>query len=82
MRVTEKGQVTIPKNVRHQLGIRPGSQVEFTLDYDHAIIRLVREDAAAIDREVAGLMDHIRQRKGTMALGGLDRDSFMKMLRD
>jgi antitoxin PrlF len=32
MRVTQKGQVTIPLPVRHALGIRPGSDVEFELD--------------------------------------------------
>jgi len=32
MRVTQKGQVTIPRRVREALGIRPGSQVEFELD--------------------------------------------------
>ncbi|WP_135853319.1 AbrB/MazE/SpoVT family DNA-binding domain-containing protein [Halorussus salinus] len=28
-RVTKKGQVTIPKEVRENLGIRPGDEVEF-----------------------------------------------------
>lgn len=28
-RVTKKGQVTIPKDVRDDLGIRPGDEVEF-----------------------------------------------------
>jgi antitoxin PrlF len=32
MRVTQKGQVTIPRRVREALGIRPGSRVEFELD--------------------------------------------------
>lgn len=32
MRVTQKGQVTIPLPVRQALGIRPGSDVEFELD--------------------------------------------------
>ena len=32
MRVTRKGQVTIPRRVREALGIRPGSRVEFELD--------------------------------------------------
>lgn len=43
MRVTSKGQVTIPQRVRRQLGITPGSEVEFQLD-DHGA-RLVRVDA-------------------------------------
>jgi antitoxin PrlF len=32
MRVTQKGQVTIPQQVRRALGIAPGSDVEFELD--------------------------------------------------
>jgi antitoxin PrlF len=32
MRVTQKGQVTIPLPVRRALGIQPGSDVEFELD--------------------------------------------------
>ena len=30
--LTVKGQVTIPKPIRDQLGLRPGSQVVFELD--------------------------------------------------
>lgn len=29
MRVTSKGQVTIPKNIRAKLGIKPNSEVDF-----------------------------------------------------
>jgi AbrB family looped-hinge helix DNA binding protein len=32
MRVTQKGQVTIPIGVRQALGIRAGSEVDFELD--------------------------------------------------
>jgi AbrB family looped-hinge helix DNA binding protein len=32
MKVTQKGQVTIPLGVREALGIRPGSEVRFELD--------------------------------------------------
>ncbi len=32
MRVTQKGQVTIPLEVRRALGIHPGSDVDFALD--------------------------------------------------
>ena len=31
-RVTTKGQVTIPKAVRDELGIRPGDEVDFVRD--------------------------------------------------
>ncbi len=40
MRVTSKGQVTIPRDVRKRLGIAPGSEVDFELDERGA--RLVR----------------------------------------
>ena len=50
MRVTQKGQVTIPLEVRRALGITPGSDVEFELDRRGA--RLI-VDRASADREVA-----------------------------
>jgi AbrB family looped-hinge helix DNA binding protein len=45
MRVTSKGQVTIPLAVRRALGIGPGSEVEFELDELGA--RLVRGETAS-----------------------------------
>lgn len=38
--VTSKGQVTIPKQVRQQLGIRKGSKVEFLVVGDHVELRI------------------------------------------
>jgi AbrB family looped-hinge helix DNA binding protein len=38
--VTSKGQVTIPKEVRQQLGIRQGSRIEFSLVGDHVEMRV------------------------------------------
>jgi AbrB family looped-hinge helix DNA binding protein len=38
--VTSKGQVTIPKELRQQLGIRQGTRVEFSLTGDHAEMRV------------------------------------------
>ncbi len=38
MRVTEKGQVTIPKAIREAAGIRPGSSVSFSLEGGRIII--------------------------------------------
>lgn len=39
MRVTEKGQVTIPKDLRDALGIGAGSEVVFERDRDTIIVR-------------------------------------------
>jgi AbrB family looped-hinge helix DNA binding protein len=38
--VTSKGQVTIPKELRQQLGIRQGSRIEFMLVGDHVEMRV------------------------------------------
>ena len=45
MRVTQKGQVTIPLEVRQALGIRPGSDVRFELDGDGARLEVGSQDA-------------------------------------
>ncbi len=34
MRLTSKGQVTIPVEIRHELGLMPGSEVDFAVDGD------------------------------------------------
>lgn len=38
--VTSKGQVTIPKSVRQRLGIRKGTQIEFSLVGNHVEMRV------------------------------------------
>jgi antitoxin PrlF len=53
MRVTSKGQVTIPRDVRKRLGITPGSEVDFQLDDGGA--RLVRSRTST-GKEIARLM--------------------------
>ena len=42
MRVTSKGQVTIPQQVREALGIRPHSEVEFVKirDGDYRLVKV------------------------------------------
>ena len=38
--VTSKGQVTIPKEIRRQLGIRQGSRIEFVMAGDRVELRV------------------------------------------
>lgn len=45
MRVTQKGQVTIPRDVREALDIRPGSEVDFKLEGNGARLVVDREQA-------------------------------------
>lgn len=46
MRVTQKGQVTIPLEVRRALGIQPGTNVEFAMDADGARLVVDPRDVA------------------------------------
>jgi len=53
--VTSKGQVTIPKEVRQQLGIRQGSRIEFSLVGDHVEMR-VRSSPSGEGRSGFGML--------------------------
>lgn len=57
MRVTEKGQVTIPLAVRKALGIDAGSEVQFELDDDGARLIVDGQQAADEIRRLRGAGD-------------------------
>jgi AbrB family looped-hinge helix DNA binding protein len=54
MRITSKGQVTIPQDIREQLGLLPYSEVEFEIDGDSVRLRKAtrtrRRGAALVSR--------------------------------
>jgi AbrB family looped-hinge helix DNA binding protein len=55
MRVTSKGQVTIPREVRQRLGITPGSEVDFQLDDRGArLIRVSDGEGTDLARRMRG----------------------------
>lgn len=58
--VTSKGQVTIPKALRQQLGIRQGSRIEFSLVGDHVEMR-VRSTPAGEARSGFGMLKSRRK---------------------
>lgn len=49
--VTSKGQVTIPKELRQQLGIRQGSRIAFSLVGDHVEMRV---QSSPVERQGSG----------------------------
>ena len=57
MRVTQKGQVTIPLEVRKALGIQAGSEVRFELDDAGARLVLDGDRAASQIRRMRGAGD-------------------------
>lgn len=60
-RVTSKGQVTIPQEVRISLKIEPGDEVEFTIEKGKAIIRK-RVASRQAFRKYAGALSHLAGR--------------------
>ncbi|TIT01856.1 AbrB/MazE/SpoVT family DNA-binding domain-containing protein [Mesorhizobium sp.] len=80
MRVTTKGQVTIPKEIRDRLGIGPGSEVEFLPTDDGVRVVAVNEDISEEEasRNFSRLLD---QMAGTLDLGGVTTDEYIEWLR-
>ncbi|MER8440523.1 AbrB/MazE/SpoVT family DNA-binding domain-containing protein [Mesorhizobium sp. M1312] len=80
MRVTTKGQVTIPKEIRDRLGIGPGSEVEFLPTDDGVRVVAVNENISEEEasRSFSRLLD---QMAGTLGLGGMTADEYIEWLR-
>ena len=77
MRVTEKGQVTIPKQIRDRLGIGPGSEVDFVEDGNS--VKIVAANIGQFDEEA--FRRTLNSLAGTVDLGGMTTDEYMLWLR-
>jgi AbrB family looped-hinge helix DNA binding protein len=75
MRITTKGQVTIPMEIRDRLGLLPNSDVIFEVDGDGARIRKAPGTSSRGERLLA-LMRAARPPKT-----GMTTDQIMKMTR-
>lgn len=73
MRVTSKGQVTIPRNVRQRLGIFPQSEVEFVVEGNTVILRTVAEETSRGKRLVDSLRGRATVRMTTDEIMALTR---------
>ena len=82
MRVTSKGQVTIPAHIRKGMGIERGSEVAFVRRPD-GVVELVRETGADREAELraAAVKDWVEKAAGTVDLGGLTVDQYMDWIR-
>ena len=74
MRITSKGQVTIPMDIRETLGLLPNTEVEFEIDGDTVRIRRAATPRRNRGREV---VEHLRGR-GTLKMS---TDEIMRLLR-
>lgn len=73
MRVTSKGQVTIPRNIRQRLGISPQSEVEFVIEGNAVILRTVAGTASRGKKLVETLRGRATARMTTDEIMALTR---------
>ena len=83
MRVTSKGQVTIPKEVRERLGIQPGSDVGFAEEGGKVV--LINEDHSknetAGERMVRLMVEFGDRMRREGKLSNMTTDEIMEMNR-
>jgi AbrB family looped-hinge helix DNA binding protein len=72
-RVTSKGQITIPLEIRERLGIQPGSVVEFELHDDAVLVRKRRDGGGRGTALVARLRGAATTRLSTEEIMRLTR---------
>ncbi len=78
MRITSKGQVTIPQAIREQAGLHPHSEVEFELRANgEVLIRPVAPAAPGLRAAFA----RVRGSANALQFKGMDTDAFMAFLR-
>lgn len=75
MRITSKGQVTIPAEIREKAGLLPHTEVEF--EFDGAHVRIVRVEAHDPRSRGARLVATLRGRGD----GTLSTDEIMALTR-
>ncbi len=76
MRITSKGQVTIPTDIRERASLLPRTDVDF--DVDSKVVRIVRAKARKGDGRGTRLVAHLRGR-GNAAMSA---DDIMALMRD
>ena len=73
MRVTSKGQVTIPRDIRRKMGIATHTEVEFVIERDAVILRLVKGSPSKGKHVVETLMGRASVKMTTDEIMALTR---------
>ncbi len=82
-RVTSKGQVTIPKEIREKLGIEPGSEVGFQEEGGQMILVSEKQKSGETPgQKMARLMNAFAQsNRRTSAYAGMSTDEIIEFVR-
>jgi AbrB family looped-hinge helix DNA binding protein len=77
MRVTSKGQVTIPKHLRQRTGIQAGAEVDFAERDGEIVVSKAAKSRRQAEDAFAAYLDRVT---GVVDLG-MTTDAFMELLR-
>ena len=75
MRITSKGQVTIPQDIRDALGLLPHTEVEFSIERGRAVLRPA---TGPVDRG-ARIVSHLKAHGAKMRMSSKE---LLALLRD
>ena len=83
MRLTSKGQVTIPQAVRDKAGLQPHSEVEFEVCANgDVLIRRAKASASPLpDSPLRRAFESVRGSANAAQFKGMGTDEFMKFIR-
>jgi len=84
--MTVKGQITVPKDVRDLLGLKPGQKVQIETDPD-GTVRIVKADQdAEAERRKAEFLARLKEAQAIFKANdpypGMSTDEFMSMIRE
>lgn len=78
MRITSKGQVTIPQAVREQAGLYPNSEVEFVVKPDGEV---VLRPVSGVGSPIRTAFQKVRGSATARQFKDMSTDEFMRFLR-
>ncbi len=82
MRVTSKGQVTIPRDLRQLAGIEPNSEVIFSIENGKLVVAPKADPHAALERQRLDRLSAVLDRLEGTGDQRLNADALMALTRD
>jgi AbrB family looped-hinge helix DNA binding protein len=80
MKITSKGQVTIPQEIREKAGLHPHTEVDFSWERGNVVLRAAGKRSSKGERLVKALRS-LDQHRSKGPTGRMSTDQLMELLR-